>query len=507
MFKNIQKYLLINHPLLWNLKIVPLSCILIVLNLIFFVIGYTNGAINFMETNDNYTYHKGDGFTIFFSILISLLVIILWLINYLKNNALKSFYPKNSFSLYKEWLLILLICFLNSSFILAYYYGKDVRIRSYYSEKEAKERCEILSEASFFINGSYSYNIDYDSDELMDKATDKGARLPNDTAAKPQDFFLYRGIKYHNFSLLNKNINSYSFFGFKEDSLRKIKIKDWLVDNKKEELKLLFKKYLAIAKEHKLKANISENQWFELIYDYPKYEKYKNIGSKEFELVYDNSKNKIDSTEQYYKTINNNLYLCNRYYVPEESLKHSYETIADSWVKSNANFQSLLVTLFVAIGLSLLFFSFRISSGRNWLITFVAMAVLNIFVGIITAICNSKFIYPTTIVILFLLLIIYFFIIIRNNKGKRISGITVNLILWILPIFGPIVYALVLEIAKKVSNYNYIQDIVVREKNYPLISFLKKYDLELLWVNVAFIFLMMLLFTIKIRKWRGIAEN
>ena len=135
------------------------------------------------------------------------------------------------------------------------------------------------------------------------------------------------------------------------------------------------------------------------------------------------------------------------------------------------------------------------------------MAVLNIFVGIITAICNSKFIYPTTIVILFLLLIIYFFIIIRNNKGKRISGITVNLILWILPIFGPIVYALVLEIAKKVSNYNYIQDIVVREKNYPLISFLKKYDLELLWVNVAFIFLMMLLFTIKIRKWRGIAEN
>lgn len=513
MFKNIQKYLLINHPLLWNLKIVPVSFYLILLNILFFVIGYRNGAINFMETDDNYSRNDSDGIIIFFSVLLSVLGIILWLVNYFKNNALKSFYPKNNFSLYKEWLLILLVCLLNSTFIISYYYGKDFRVRSYYSESEAKERCEILSEGSFFISGSYSNNSDYDYDYENVATVDTAVvtALPADSVERPKDYFIYRGKKYSNFSLLDKNINSYSFFDFKQDSIRKVKIKNLLVDNKKEEIKQLFKNYLSIAKDHNLKANIDENQWLELVYDYPKFEKYKNIGSEEFEVSYDydnqNVRSKIDSTEQYYKTVNKTVYLYNRYYVPEAALKHSYETISNSWTKPSASFETLLISLFVSIGLSLLFFSFRVSSGRNWLIAVVVMGVLNIIIGIISAFSSSEFIYFTAIGVLFIVMLVYFLIIIHNNKGKGISGITVNMMLWILPFFGPIVYALVLKIAKEVSNYGFIADPILREQTYPFITFLKKYDYELMWVNLAFIFIMMLLFSIKIKQWRGVAEN
>ena len=104
-------------------------------------------------------------------------------------------------------------------------------------------------------------------------------------------------------------------------------------------------------------------------------------------------------------------------------------------------------------------------------------------------------------------MLLYFLMIIRNKKGKGISGITVNMMLWILPFFGPIVYALVLKTAKEVSNYSFIADPILREKMYPFITFLKKYDYELMWVNVAFIFFMMLLFYVKIKQWRGVAEN
>jgi hypothetical protein len=135
------------------------------------------------------------------------------------------------------------------------------------------------------------------------------------------------------------------------------------------------------------------------------------------------------------------------------------------------------------------------------------MGVLNILIGIISALSSTEIIYFTAIGLLFIAMLLYFLIIIHNNKGKGISGITVNMMLWILPFFGPIIYAVVLKIAKEVSDYSLIADPVLREQTYPLITFLNKYDYELMWGNVVFIFIMMLLFSIKIKQWRGVAEN
>ncbi|WP_395062285.1 hypothetical protein [Flavobacterium sp.] len=510
MFKNIQKYLLINQPLLWNLKIVPASLILLSIDIIFFILGYLNGSIDFHETNDSYGSNTNEGIIIFFSVLVSILSTIIWIVYYFKNNALKSFYPKNNFSLFKEWLLILLICFLNCTYIIAFNFGKDTRVRGYYTESEAKKRCETLSQGSFFIEGSYSQH--YNNDNAVaypDDMTTETVEAVVDSV-KPKDHFYYRGNRYLNFSLIDKNINSYSFFDFKEDSLRKIKIKDWLIDNKKEEIRTIFKNYLAIAKEHNLKANIDQNKWLDLIYDYPKFEKYKNVGNQEFEVSYDYNSNgqiKIDSTEQYYKTVKGTTMLFNRYYVPEKQLNYAYDKIAQSWNNPSTNLESFLIAFFVSIGLSLLLFSFRVTSGKNWLIAVVSLGIINIVVGIISAFASSEYFYFGIILLLFIALFIYFLVVISNKKGKGISGITLNALLWILPFFGPLLYALVLKIAKEVSGYNLVVDIGLREKQFPFITFLKEYGMELLWLNVLFIFIMMCFLSRKIKQWRGIAEG
>jgi uncharacterized membrane protein len=203
MFKNIQKYLLINHPLLWNLKIVPVSVFLILFNIIFILLGYLNGAIDFTETDNDYSRNDNDDIIIFFSVMISILTAIVWLVYYLKNNALKSYYPKNNFSLFKEWLLILVVCFLNSSLIMAYYYGKDLKVRSYYTESEAKKRCEILSQGSFFVSGSYSYhynNDNYEGDAMVEAVPYADSAPAVVDSATIKDHFFYRGRKYSNFS-------------------------------------------------------------------------------------------------------------------------------------------------------------------------------------------------------------------------------------------------------------------------------------------------------------------
>ena len=66
MFATIQKYLLINYPLLWNTKIVPVVFYGLLFHIIFFTLGYFNGSIDFTESENNYGYNTHDGQLVFY---------------------------------------------------------------------------------------------------------------------------------------------------------------------------------------------------------------------------------------------------------------------------------------------------------------------------------------------------------------------------------------------------------------------------------------------------------
>lgn len=199
MFKKIQNYLLINYPLLWNIKIVPMASFLIVFNIIFFFLGYVSGEIDFTTTGGNY-YKNNQEIILFFGVLISILLFIVWLVFYLKNNGFKSFYPKRNNSLFKEWFIIFSLLILISSFSFSFLFGSDLRVKSYYSEKEATKRCATLAKASLFLGYTY------DGPQYVDK-------MINDTLQSvPLDHVLFNNKKYSLESLINKDIENFSFF-------------------------------------------------------------------------------------------------------------------------------------------------------------------------------------------------------------------------------------------------------------------------------------------------------
>ena len=516
MFATIQKYLLINYPLLWNTKIVPVAFYGLLFHIIFFTLGYFNGSIDFTESENNYGYNTHDGTIGFLCVLVTILSLIVWAVYYFKNNALKSFYPKGNFSLFKEWLLMLLGCIFLVTYMTTYFYGKDVRVRSYYSESEAKKRCKTLSQGSYFVNGSYeNYYNEYDNDNYDTTATvvDTAIALPSvngkyDSSNKI-NYFAFKGKKYSYNSLLNKNLNSYVFFDREVDSASKNRIRNWLVNNQKDSVKTLFKNYLAIAKEHKLDASIDENKWVNLIYDFPTFEKYKLIGGEAMTVYYPNNnpgEPNYDQEDQYLAKIKGTEYVINKYYVPEQSLKFAYSKIADSYVKPIIGWETYLISLYVALGISLLLFSFRITSGKSWLIAVVSLGVLNIIIGIFAAISSSEYVYLISVLVVFLILVIYFFIVVYSNKGKKISAITINAMLWMLPAFAPIVYYLLLQTAKEVSGYNNYYGLRNSE-NYPKINFLQDNGLLLMYLNYVLIILVMLLLSKKFKQWRGVAES
>ena len=505
MFKNIQKYLLINQPLLWNLKIVPLMAFLLFFNSAFFILGYLNGGIDFTETESNYNYNTNEGIILFFGALIAVLTAIVWGVFYFKNNALKSNYPKSKYSLFTEWMLILMASFFLCSYTIVYFAGKDTKVRSYYSETEAKKRCETLSIGSFFTSSSYGSTY-YDENaepyfEVDSAATD---------IKSEKRYFKFEGKNYKLNSLVNNNISNFRFFDRSADSLRNIKVRHWLVNEQKDSIKNVLKNYLKIVKEHHLSTSIDENKWLSLVYFPKSFEKFVRIAGQEHEDYYnENQTQTIDST-QYIKQIGSVKFLYNKYYVPVAAMQYNYDKIATSYVSPNIESDSILICFYFGLAISLVIFSFRVTSFKSLLIAGVSCGVLAIIVGIISAIFSNEFIAEGSVIALFLILTTYFFIVLKRKKGKSLTEITINAMLWLLPSFAPLVFILTLEISKIVSGYKtYIEKMQGNTLNqaFPKIYYFDEMRINILYVNVIFTIVILFFFSIKIKQWRGMAEN
>ncbi len=500
MFKNIQDKLLISNPLLWNLKIVPFAAIALFFHMIFFLLGYSNGEVIFK--NDPYDYYDS-GFdtavVIFFSVVISILITIVWLVLYSRNNAFKSFYPKSNFSLFKEFLYILLFCTLTSSFTLTYLSASDFRTRNYFTENEVTKKLEILSLSSVFLDGAF-IESNYES-VLVD------GQYKN----QPRENFKYRDRTYSLSSLMNKRVENDAYYMTSSDSVLNAKVKNWLYENKKDSVRWVLTEFMKIAKKQNLQSNITAEKWLSLVYDYPKFENYTIINKSKdrddypYETAY-----AVDSTSAVGVVVENVRQPSSTYYVPYQSLKNGYQEIAKAHQNPTINLDSLYFYLYFAIGLAIAIFSFKVTSGRNWLIALVSLGVVSLITGIFSAMSGGTAFFIFYLLIFFGLLI-HFFSTLASRSGKGISGITLNQILWLFPSFFPTLYFCILDIAKSSSNYynssgKYVNGMFVNE-SFPKIDWMENHFAEMMIANIAVIILFIFFFSVQIKKWKGIAED
>jgi hypothetical protein len=471
MFKNIQKYLLLNHPLLWNTKVIPAIIFTLIFHVLFFLIGNLNGGVDFQETY-SYNYGIEDGVVIFFSVVVSILLFIIWFVYYARNNAFKSYYPMKIDSLFKEWLIILVVCVLNITYSISYFAAKNLQTRDYLSKTEIEKRCQTIEMASIFIDGGFE---NYSSDDY-----DKNGEIT------------FQNKKYKQNSLMNKSeddIGDYysrgTSIGGNDEMINLIasknKVKTWMQNDNQVEIKKIMNNYFDLIKEHHLESNISPEKWFALTYHYPDFMEYEKIGR---EKPY-----QVNIIPEY------------KYYVPQNNLKNNYQIIAIAWEKSIIDMEVLRVLLYVGIGFSLLLFSFKVTSGRSWIIAVVCVGLLWILTGIISIIIQSGFVFVFFWLGVISFLLIYFLTVVAKNQGKKISDIILNLMLWSFGGFLPILYGLAYEFTKTEYNgdstYKETSKHIWLEANMELFS----------WLNMLIIIVIMFFLTIYIKKWKGIAEN
>lgn len=504
MFKKIQKYLLINQPLIWNLKLIPMICFLTVVHIIFYIIGYVNGKLNFTETEAHYN-DNDLGIMFFFSVLIAVLTLILWCVYYFKNNAFKSFYPKKNFSLFKEWSIMLVISFFLCSMHISYLSGYDNRIKGYYSEEEAKQKCELISKASIF------YGENYDSPESKDS-------IINDTLRNVAlDYVLFDGKKYSLESLINKDIETFTLSESNRDSLMKREVKHWLLHGKTDSIKSVMKDYFKLFKEHGLNANITEEKWFTLSYNPPMFVNKRIIAKREWGFYRDNyydgeyveavpiDPKELDTLNQYLKVANKQQLLFNKTYVPADELEYNFNKISRTYTSPSVSSEVLCATIYFALGLSIFLFSFRVTSGKSWLIALISLGVINVLLGIMTAITGFEWLFFSGLIALDLFVTIYFAVTLIRKIKKGISAIVLNALLWLTPTLIPLIYAMITVIL----TYRYYRNGYYYEYSNKPDSTLEwfRHNMEgMAWVNLIFVLLMMLFLSSKIKKWKGIPE-
>lgn len=531
MFKNIQQKLLLRHPLIWNVKFVPVLAITLIINLIFFVYGYLYGKIDFTSIAED-NFRTVSSFTAFFGIVIAILTLILWLVFYFRNNAFKSFYPKSKNQLYKEWLLILIICILNCNYYQSFEYAYKLRARHYFPQEEALRRMDIISKASIFIEGSYFPVDQYETDRTIHQSkTDYNSYYDDSTAYAVEevavsaddtirkDSVCYYGNLYHQFSYINKNIATFSLQNHGRDSINEFTVKRWLYDQKKDSVKKVIGNFLALAKDHNLKANISSEKWMDIVYHPKHYTISLEIGRDSLNAIGQETYLSIeDSINNVVKRIGNGRIIIPKHHVPYTQLDMAYNRISDAW-NSPYDIEDIIVMLYFAFSLSLLVFSFRVTSGKSWLIAAVSLGISGLVTFIFTMIARhgldiqigEEILFGGIWLVIIIILGLWFMRIYHRQQSKKLSYILVNLLLWLLPTILPLIWIAIYGYVSYgyqlygYDNYDY-EYYVANDPRYPVYEWMNSNFLLLFASTLVIVILYMYFFTRAIRKWKGIAE-
>lgn len=532
MFKNIQKYLLIHRPLLWNIRIVPVLICTALINLLFFAIGYLFTYTGFESLYAyNYTYQ---GLTYFVSIIAAILSFIFWMIYYSKNNAFKAFYPKSTGKLYLEWLLIFVIVLSMVAYPFSYSKGKELRIKSYVTKTEMIEAAKILNKVSILIpvnkTDYYSeYPPGYSPDSIhrdsigtapaeavVDTVADAEIDISSITITETRNmdelikeaeeakktFEDYPGFT--QLSLLNYKGYSYFYIPstYDIDAQGVGAVKKWLVNKDREEIETLMDSFLSLIKKHNLKTNLTRDKWMELVYNPDKYP----VG--DFNIIYSWDIHDPLSYYSRYDNYGNEIDPATTRFVQYRELAGAYSTIMSAYMDKRGNRDQILATFCYALFFALMVFSFRATAGKPWLIAFVSGGVILLIFLFFTLIfesfgpgVSSFYLFAALVLALFAGECVYMlFKIGRNGAVKGRSNVVVNHLVWYIPVVPALLILLMYYISQDTHQHELSCQCVYH--------YIDTYWWPISWGNIVLAFVSMWCFIrFVLLKWKSLPEE
>lgn len=160
-FHRINQYLLERYPNVWNTRLVWMLLIALGIHILFFTGGYFTFISPASLHRQLYDFDvlNGNG-AMLFAIAVTIILLVLWLVYLLKNNAFKNFYPTSRGKIFLSFFYYLVIIFACSTFHMSYMIGYKTFIHQKYPvAKFETQRLTAARAAPFLLLNIEDYNL------------------------------------------------------------------------------------------------------------------------------------------------------------------------------------------------------------------------------------------------------------------------------------------------------------------------------------------------------------
>jgi hypothetical protein len=457
----------------------------IIIHLLFFIIGYS--SVDGMEDLKMYS-SLGAFFNetsnIYYNLLISICILLIWIILYLRNNAFKNLYFIKKGMLFKQFCIISFIIFISTSQYYSFKKGLSVKIKSLYSwqgiDKDIKtfNRLNIFlmqNQQDYEINKKkypepfplemaigYEHNLSENIDTTKVYLKHEGhfvqfykyAKEPDVTNNIKTSIDLFKpAYSNHDFedrivkdvsvfreffhpSLYNYSSQKFTYGQNSSDYKKQLeshqKILDEKVDFKiQEELAIL----LTLANKYEIKHNLKVEEWFQLINHKPNYLLSKLINTSN-PVLDDFSNAKYNKN---LSSLNFEVSYSKKYYFNYNKTDYFFKNVHESYFPA-FNFGLLYFLISLSLVIAIILFVFKTTSLKTILLSIVASLVILVLIVWLMSSKRTLLVsndYREYIIMMFISFSIILALILSYSlKWKKlITSILFSLALFAIPIF------------------------------------------------------------------------
>jgi hypothetical protein len=499
MMSRLNQYLLTHHPLVWNSRVIPLLIANAIIHLLFLVAGYASITPALMGIYYGVS-GIGDGGLYFFAILLSIVVLITWLIFFLRNNAFKQFYILRPWHLVKEFLIIFIVLLTTITYFESFITGGLAKARQITSKELLLKEANIVNTAmafipfereSYFVNNSCSARNRKDfveSQSVLETAadtlnhTDSIARRVREALLKPDAF------SYRHFCIATCSLSD-SVPGFLYREAINARVNRWIANNQRDSIRYILNECVAILKKYDGQTNISVDVLTALPFATP-YNNITRIGSAYFDY-----NTNLQEDKNWYFTVSS----------ISRALSFADDCHNDSW---GERFFALLAELYVALGLAILLLCYRRFSRKVFLASLIGGILWFLFFSLVGVAGRGLLVPGYFYLLLFGAFTLIGLVLVRNNQHKTIAGVMLCWHMAMLP-------GLVMTIAAILSTENYYSgaydstyDPLAFCTLHPVTCWVRDNILLIAWVNLfAALLYVLFVFNPLTRRWHAMAEE
>jgi hypothetical protein len=494
---NLQNRLLTRYPLLWNTRIVWVGSALVLIHLLFFLAGFIDfGAASF-KANYSLSSIISAGM-VTFSILCSLVLLVCWLVFYLRNNAYKKFYIIDKYHLSKEFFIITLVLVFAINFFESYKWGGWLKARTITSKQQLVKEANTVNLAMAFVPTSKSAYF-----SLVNCNEDDPGR--DIQYLENHDYFDSTAYDYNNMNnvivrraLKNKDAFSYKNYCNEFISLKGYdgfipakewkKTKDrWIDNHETDSIKYILRQWMAVCNKYQVDQKLDIDELASLVFSDPNYNVTKVFPSNQYNY----------STSAYYPNYFQSSDL-------EWALHFADSCQLGGWHRSD-DLEVFTVELYVALCLSILLFSYRLFSRKTFLISTIGSIVWTILVILIGVSSELEGILWTCLLLSASFLGIAL-LMMRIQSSKALIGALLNWHIYLAPFI--IMFITILIETNFEKKHGWFNNDEYVKQTYPVAYWIDHHIGLIFRLNLLLVFLYVTFFFTRLsKKWHIMPEE